>query len=475
MNQHKDILRNLYHSTFGEEVLTLVELSSHASDRMSWRCVSMSGNTCIGTYGQSREENERFVYLSHLLFEQNIPAARVLAQDEAGHYYLQTDLGTQTALEYLHQYPGKHGGFQKEKLDEVLQSALALCARMQRSMDESIEYERLVHPVLDSSFIQKDLADFLNSFASHLYPEHVEGLQVELENVLEIYRTIPDSLYRFCHRDFQLRNLMSGDELSVIDFQDGKRGPIMYDVMSLLCSSSTVLGTELIKTYLNVYKNKATQEGFDIPENFDFLAYGTAITRILQALGGYGRIALRGEKKKFLVSIPRALSNLLTILTILQEEYAVSFPLLMGIAKESYRAGVHISSMPIRIYTFSYLRNQMPELSDRHINFVFDARMFHNPGRDENLKKLTGRDSDVQEYLNQYDEFVTFVSMVRSAITSALQSTYPYSAPLSQVSVYVGCSGGRHRSVYIAEQIAEHLRGVSESPVEVFHPNINAI
>src|SRR5450631_2732814 len=89
-------------------------------------------------------------------------------------------------------------------------------------------------------------------------------------------------------------------------------------------------------------------------------------------------------------------------------------------------------------------------------DFVFDVRSLPNPYWEEALRSLTGRDSAVIEYLSGY---ASVRSMIADLIEFLERRVGEFSqANRSYLTVAIGCTGGQHRSVYIAEQLAEHFR-----------------
>ena len=99
--------------------------------------------------------------------------------------------------------------------------------------------------------------------------------------------------------------------------------------------------------------------------------------------------------------------------------------------------------------------------------FVFDARALPNPGREERFRALTGRDEAVIEYLSQRGKRGTFLAHAM-ALVDASVATYQRRG-FSSLMVSFGCTGGQHRSVYLAEQLAKHLRGTSGVDVVLRH------
>jgi UPF0042 nucleotide-binding protein len=89
-------------------------------------------------------------------------------------------------------------------------------------------------------------------------------------------------------------------------------------------------------------------------------------------------------------------------------------------------------------------------------DFVFDVRSLPNPYWEHALRNLTGQDSAVIDYLAHH-------SSVRGMIADLIAFLDRRVAEFSQanrsyLTVAVGCTGGQHRSVYIADQLAEHFR-----------------
>jgi UPF0042 nucleotide-binding protein len=89
-------------------------------------------------------------------------------------------------------------------------------------------------------------------------------------------------------------------------------------------------------------------------------------------------------------------------------------------------------------------------------DFVFDMRSLPNPYWEHALRHLTGRDAAVIEYLAGHESVRTMIA----ALTEFLEQRIGEFAQAnrSYLTIAVGCTGGQHRSVYIAERLAEHFR-----------------
>ena len=90
-------------------------------------------------------------------------------------------------------------------------------------------------------------------------------------------------------------------------------------------------------------------------------------------------------------------------------------------------------------------------------DWVIDARMLPNPHYEPALRPLTGRDAPVIEFLGRQDIVAAFLRDVEQFLSRWLPEIARDNR--SHVAVAIGCTGGRHRSVYLAERLAERVRG----------------
>jgi UPF0042 nucleotide-binding protein len=90
-------------------------------------------------------------------------------------------------------------------------------------------------------------------------------------------------------------------------------------------------------------------------------------------------------------------------------------------------------------------------------DFVFDVRSLPNPYWEQALRSLTGRDAAVIEYLEGYASVRSMIADLSVFLEKRISEFSQ--ANRSYLTIAIGCTGGQHRSVYIAEQLAEHFRG----------------
>ena len=123
--------------------------------------------------------------------------------------------------------------------------------------------------------------------------------------------------------------------------------------------------------------------------------------------------------------------------------------------------GTH-QDMSLLFESFAYKRG-LPADAD----FVFDARALPNPHWDARLRPLSGRDPAVREYLEQDPQVREFVAQ----LVGFLDTWVPRfeAGTRSYLTIAFGCTGGRHRSVYLAERLAAHCRENGREGVLTFH------
>ena len=122
--------------------------------------------------------------------------------------------------------------------------------------------------------------------------------------------------------------------------------------------------------------------------------------------------------------------------------------------------------MTLQIVSFGY-KNGMPIDAD----IVMDVRFLPNPHYIKGLRAKTGLDAPVQKYILAQPIARRFLNEWRKVITMLLP--YYVKEGKSYLTIAVGCTGGRHRSVFCTRWLAQKLRS-SGHPVQEFHRDIDA-
>ena len=99
-------------------------------------------------------------------------------------------------------------------------------------------------------------------------------------------------------------------------------------------------------------------------------------------------------------------------------------------------------------------------------DFVFDVRFLPNPHWDISLRPLTGLDEPVKNYLLKHDEVANFIYQTANYLQQWLPMLEKNNR--SYLTIAIGCTGGQHRSVFIAEQLAEFFKAQNKQ-VQIRH------
>lgn len=123
-------------------------------------------------------------------------------------------------------------------------------------------------------------------------------------------------------------------------------------------------------------------------------------------------------------------------------------------------------SLSLLFESFAYRRG-VPPVAD----FVFDARVLPNPHWDPTLRPLSGRDQAVREFLERQPDVVAYSRDLSTFLDAWLPRLR--SDTRSYATIAFGCTGGRHRSVYLAETLAAHCREQGWGEVAVHHRELD--
>lgn len=123
--------------------------------------------------------------------------------------------------------------------------------------------------------------------------------------------------------------------------------------------------------------------------------------------------------------------------------------------------GAATEGLTLMFESFAYQRG-LPADCD----FVFDVRCLPNPHWNPRLRPLSGQDPPVREFLDNQGLVVQYLADVQRFLDAWLPRFE--NEDKGYLTVAIGCTGGRHRSVYLAERLAEHYRA-SREQVLTFH------
>lgn len=125
------------------------------------------------------------------------------------------------------------------------------------------------------------------------------------------------------------------------------------------------------------------------------------------------------------------------------------------------------NSLMVTVMSFGF-KHGIPVDAD----LVFDVRFLPNPFYIEQLKEKTGNDKEVQEYVMGFEEAGIFLEKLTDLLTFLIPH-YVKEGKYSLV-IAVGCTGGRHRSVTLANELYRRIRQQKNLGVKLYHRDVNA-
>ncbi|MDD2304851.1 MAG: RNase adapter RapZ [Prolixibacteraceae bacterium] len=454
----KDQLFSLFESHFKEEVTFFEQLPASGSYREYVRIKSVN-HQVIGAYNQDIKENQAFLEFSAHFRNKNIPVPHIYAVNSNMDCYLQEDLGNTTLFDFI-STTRENEGFSIKIVDEY-KKVLRELPRIQLVAGKDIDYS-VCYPreAFDKQSMMWDLNYFKYYFLKLAkIPFDEQALEDDFQTFSDYLLAVDNNA--FLYRDFQSRNVMLKDgKVYFIDYQGGRKGALQYDLASLLYDAKANIPEAEREELLEFYLDELSQYKQVNRDKFKALFGGYVLIRIMQAMGAYGFRGFYEKKEHFLKSIPFALKNLETLLArnTIQVKLPELFKVLKAVTESVFLKTISPSNdrLTVRVSSFSYKKGIPHDPSGNGGGFVFDCRAIHNPGRYLEYKHLTGKDPQVQEFL---EEKSTIASFMESVISLVSQSVEVYSSRgFSHLCVSFGCTGGQHRSVYAAEKLAEYLR-----------------
>ena len=124
------------------------------------------------------------------------------------------------------------------------------------------------------------------------------------------------------------------------------------------------------------------------------------------------------------------------------------------------------NSLTIVLQSFAFKKGVPQEM-----DFMFDARILPNPYWEDGLRELTGRDDAIKAWLENDEQVLKMTRDILQFMVAwlpAFQNTQR-----SYVTIGIGCTGGKHRSVYLAEKLAKSL-GNESANVVIHHREVDS-
>ena len=287
-------------SEFGLQADSIRPASADASFRRYFRIDASDGQTYILMDAPPPQEDVRpFIQIAALLADCGVTVPHIHASQIEQGFLLLTDLGSVMYSQLLN-----HDTAQKLYMDAI--DSLLLIQT--RSLPDDL-------PEFDRAWQLKELQIFPDWYVSkHMGAELTPARQAQIDLVFEqiLANTLAQPQVTM-HRDFHSRNLMVMAEGNpgIIDFQGAMRGPITYDLVSLLRDAYIEWDEEQVLDWAIRYWERARHAGLPVSHDIDgfyrdFEIMG--LQRHLKILGLFCRLAYRDGKKHYLADLPLVLS-----------------------------------------------------------------------------------------------------------------------------------------------------------------------
>ncbi|MBT8419480.1 MAG: phosphotransferase [Gammaproteobacteria bacterium] len=306
MDNRLDAIRSWLLQVLPEGSFDVVAASQDASFRRYFRVCPADGRSLIVMDAPpTHENNNRFVFVAKLLRKIGVNVPEVLETDFQRGFLLLSDLGKTHYLAVLARNPNKH---QVDRLYNDAMDAL-LTIQSLAACDRIPEYS---HELLDA-----EMALFRDWFLGrHLGIRITETLHRTLRSSFDFLQcAATEQPQVFVHRDYHSRNLMVREQYNpgILDFQDAVRGPITYDLVSLLKDVYISWPRTRVDEWVLGYRKLAIARG--ILHNVDATTWLRwfdlmGAQRHLKIAGIFARLYHRDGKPGYLADIPLTLDYL---------------------------------------------------------------------------------------------------------------------------------------------------------------------
>jgi aminoglycoside/choline kinase family phosphotransferase len=466
-----EVLKRLFEEHFHEPAQRVTPLQGELGGS-GRQIIRLSGTRAkaIGILYSVREENLAFLEFSRHFRRHGLPVPEIYGESLDQGAYLEEDFGDTTLFEFLSKH--RNGTVIAPPVIDVYRKVVEALPKFQieagRDLNYSVCYPR-------ASFDRQSIVWDLNYFKYYFLrlagiPFNEQSLEDDFDRLTGFLLSAERDF--FLYRDFQSRNIMLRDgKPYFLDYQGGRKGALQYDLASLLFDAKADLPPELRQQLLDHYLDCVIEYAEIDRAAFLKHYYAYVYARILQALGAYGFRGFYERRPHFLQSVPYALKNLRWLLH--NANLPIALPTLMGAfesmlgSEKLHSIAKEADNLVVRVNSFSFHRELPKDESGNGGGFIFDGRSLPNPGREEKFKELTGRDAPVIEYLHQQESVHQFLASVYTLVDASVANYQ--SRGFKNLMISFGCTGGQHRSVFLAEQLARRLRSRSGLTVELHH------
>ncbi len=306
----EEVLARCFEEVVGSAPSSVETLRPHASERRIYR-LTHAGGSLVGVVNASRAENEAFVALARHFRRVGLPVPAIHAYKPELGIYLEDDLGNVTLLDLLEVSRATTGEPFPTQAAAAYHAAVEMLPRFQIEAASSLDFSACLTAQGDfSQTLKRDFDAFVSEFVARVLPAYSPArLDADFQSLVGFVAAAQGGY--FLYRDFQARNIMMVNGAPVfIDFQSGAKGPLQYDLASILYQSSAQIPDASREALLDVYLAAAGRYAPVSRDEFLSRYPAFVVSRMLQVLSVYGRQGLGQKKEYFTRSIPLALATL---------------------------------------------------------------------------------------------------------------------------------------------------------------------
>lgn len=291
---------------FGNQELDIRPASADASFRRYFRITVRGNSHIIMDAPPEKEDSEPFVRISGYLAALNLNVPQVIESSVTQGFYLLTDLGQKSYLDYLNE----------NTVEQLYTDAMQALEVMHLG---GLQYEDNIPPY-DDKLLQTEMSLFTDWYlGTHLQLDLNDEQRQLLAKVYSFLGTSALEQPRvFVHRDYHSRNLMflERNNPGILDFQDAVWGPVTYDLVSMLRDCYIDWPREQILAWVRQYYAKLSSStllaGLELKDFirwFDLMG----IQRHLKATGIFARLNYRDDKPGYMNDIPRTMGYIFSV------------------------------------------------------------------------------------------------------------------------------------------------------------------
>ena len=282
----------------------MVPIAGDASGRRFFRIGGGTGGAVIlMDYGRPFKEPTDDIIMTRIFQEAGLPVAEIMYTGYEGGFLVLGDLGERTLEDRLAEAPGA--------ARELYRDAVSLAVRLAAEGTAALERSgRRQGPALDTDRFRFEMEYFLKHYycgflGNSTVDTQFQPLRDYVLNLADQAAAVQPTV--LCHRDYHSRNLIvSGTgRLSMVDIQDGRRGPLGYDLVSLLWDAYVDIEPALREDMVLFFKESVQAE-----DRFESSLPILAMQRMIKALGTFGNQIMIHGRDRYRSAIPRTLQNI---------------------------------------------------------------------------------------------------------------------------------------------------------------------